>query len=52
MAQEDAEKLRASRKALHKELKGARKEVAKKIEEQRQVQGAVRKGGHRAATQK
>ena len=49
MAQEDSEKVRATRKGLHKELKDVQKEAAKKVAEERQKQGAMRKGAHRGA---
>jgi hypothetical protein len=47
MAQEDSEKVRASRKELHKELKQEQKEAAKRVAEDRQKQSAIRKGSHR-----
>jgi hypothetical protein len=49
LSQEDSEKLRASRKGLHKELKEEQKELAKRIGEEKQKQGVMRKAGRRAA---
>jgi hypothetical protein len=47
IAQEDSEKLRASRKAVNKEINQSHKATAKKITEERQKQSATRKGAHR-----
>jgi hypothetical protein len=49
MPQEDAEKVRASRKDLHKGLKQVQSEAAKRAAEDRQKQSATRKGAHRGA---
>jgi hypothetical protein len=49
MPQEDSEKVRESRKGLHKEIKQAQKEGAKKITEEKQKQSSMRKGAHRGA---
>src|SRR5262249_573639 len=47
LSPEDADKVKASHRGIHKVLKEEQKAVAKKIEEQRQKQGAVRRGAHR-----
>jgi hypothetical protein len=49
MAQEDSEKVRESRKGTHQQLKEAKKEAAKQIEQDRQKQAVMRRGARRGA---
>ena len=49
LAAEDAEKVKASHRGIHKQLKEAQKAVAKQIAEQKEKQSSMRRGAHRPA---
>jgi hypothetical protein len=49
LAPEDAEKVKASHRGIHKQLKETQKAVAKQIAEQKEKQSALRRGAHRPA---